>query len=149
MNAVVSSCRKVRLATEKTESRAKPDTGPARTILCPRPNLAAPVDKRLTPPDGVRLSRQSDVGPVQDEPRRDAQRRFGTLHAGKEQTMRRHSDRRMNRQKGQRANAGFDRDEEMVPRPGRLNHPNPPPGQKTRERSPNPGGGRRARLRPG
>ncbi len=38
--------------------------------------LPAPVDKPLAAMDGVRLSRQSAVGPVQDQPRREAQRRF-------------------------------------------------------------------------
>ena len=36
--------------------------------------LAAPVDGLLAAMDGVRLGRQSTVGPMQDKPRREPQK---------------------------------------------------------------------------
>ena len=55
---------------KRLNSRAKPYTAAGRIILSPPPSLRAPVDKPLAAMDGVRLRRQSAVGPVQDEPRR-------------------------------------------------------------------------------
>ena len=99
--------------------------------------------------DGVRLRRQSAVDPVQDQPRRDAQRGLGAFDARNEQTMRARADRRMNRQKGQRAKPASDRREDGAKRVGPVDHHEPPARREHRERSLNPVGKRRARLGPG
>ena len=52
--------------------------------------------------------------------------------------MRPRSDRRMNRQKGQRANAGFDRDEDKVQRLGPVDQHKPTAGRENCQRSLNP-----------
>ena len=53
--------------------------GGRRYNFSPPPSLPAPVDQPLAAMDGVRLSRQSAVGSVQDEPWREAQRRLGAF----------------------------------------------------------------------
>ena len=78
--------------------------------------------------DGVRLSRQPAVGPVQDEPRREAQGGFRALHARNKQTMRARADRRVNRQKRQRAEPAPNRREDALSASGRWIITNRPPG---------------------
>jgi hypothetical protein len=130
------------------DNLAESYTAAGRIILSPPPSLNPPLYEPLAAMDRVRLSRQSAVGSMQDEPRRDAQRGLGAFHAGDEQTMRARADRRMNRQKGQRAKPASDPREDGAKRVGPVDHEETPARREHRKRSLNPVGKGRVRLRP-
>jgi hypothetical protein len=58
-------------------SRAqKPYSAAGRMMFSPPPSLRAPVEHPLAAMEGIRVSRQAAVGAMQDQSRREPQRRF-------------------------------------------------------------------------